>query len=166
MSETHWKTKFDYKYTGAYELKEGEEKTLTIQRVCKEEVADTTGSKQMCLVAYFKESSKPMVLNKTNCKTIEKLYSPFIESWIGKRIIVASQKVKAFGDTVDALRVKKRVPEPEQKINLDSAKSKINNCETLDELKNVYMALSAEEKAGTIQDKDNKKAQLTQAGAK
>jgi hypothetical protein len=166
MTETHWKINFDYRYTGAYELKEGEEKILTIQRVCKEEIMDTTGAKQMCLVAYFKEANKPMVLNKTNCKTIEKLYSPYIENWLNKRVIVSSQKVKAFGDTIDALRIKRRIPEPEQKIDLEPAKAKIINCKTLDELKEIYSNLSPQEKAGTIQVKDLKKEQLIKAGDK
>jgi hypothetical protein len=32
--------------------------------------------------------------------------SPYIEDWIGKNIVIYSAKVKAFGEVVDALRVK------------------------------------------------------------
>ena len=114
----HWKQNFDYKYTGAYELQPGEEKVVTIKKTCKEEVNSTDGKKSLCLVAYFEESSKPMVLNKTNCKTIEKLYSPFIEKWVGKQITVFAAKVKAFGDTVDALRIRPTVPVKKQTVDL------------------------------------------------
>ena len=52
-----------------------------------------------------------MILNVTNCKTIAKIYdSPYIEDWIGKYITVYSAKVKAFGETVEALRIRPKVP--------------------------------------------------------
>jgi hypothetical protein len=52
-----------------------------------------------------------MILNKTNQKTMEKLFaSPYIEDWAGKKMILYVAKVKAFGDTVDALRVKTTAP--------------------------------------------------------
>lgn len=133
----HWKQSFDYKYTGAYELQPNEEKVVTIKKVCKEEVNSTDGKKSMCLVAYFEESSKPMVLNKTNCKTIEKLYSPFTEDWLGKKITVFAQKVKAFGDTVDALRIRPTKP-VEKKIDYSVQIKQINDCKTLEELKTVW----------------------------
>lgn len=133
----HWKRSFDYKYTGAYELQPNEEKVVTIKRVCKEEVNSTDGKKSMCLVAYFEESSKPMVLNKTNCKTIEKIYSPFTEQWFGKKITVFAQKVKAFGDTVDALRIRPTKP-IETVIDYSKEIAQINACKNLDELKMVW----------------------------
>jgi FKBP-type peptidyl-prolyl cis-trans isomerase 2 len=47
-----------------------------------------------------------MIMNSTNLKTISKtLESPYIEEWIGKKIEVAVEKVKAFGEIHDALRV-------------------------------------------------------------
>lgn len=133
----HWKNSFDYKYTGAYELQPNEEKVVTIKKVCKEEVNSTDGKKSMCLVAYFEESSKPMVLNKTNCKTIEKLYSPFTDDWLGKKITVFAQKVKAFGDTVDALRIRPTKP-IEKAVDYSAQIKLINDCKTLEELKTVW----------------------------
>ena len=133
----HWKQSFDYKYTGAYELQPNEEKVVTIKKVCKEEVNSTDGKKSMCLVAYFEESSKPMVLNKTNCKTIEKIYSPFTDDWIGKKITVFAQKVKAFGDTVDALRIRPTKP-IEKAVDYSAQIKQIESCKTIDELKTVW----------------------------
>jgi len=164
MAETHWKQNFDYKYTGAYELKTGETKILTIQRTCQEEVASTTGQKQLYFVAYFHGQSKPMVLNKTNCKTITKLYGPFIEQWIGKAIEIEAKKVSAFGDEVEALRVKKSFPKL-AKINVDEATFRLQSCLTLEGLKEVFLSLSKEEQAATTATKDAIKAQL-QGGAK
>ena len=150
----HWKQNFDYKYTGAYELQPNEEKIVTITKVCKEEVNSTDGKKQMCLVAYFEESSKPMVLNKTNCKTIEKLYSPFIEDWTGKKITVFSQKVKAFGDTVDALRIRPTKPIVKS-VDYSAQIEQIEACKTLDELKAVWT--SANFPTAALENYKNKK---------
>lgn len=164
-TETHWKQNFDYKYTGAYELKPGETKTLTIKRLCNEEVMSTSGQKQLCFVAYFDAQEKPMVLNKTNCKTITKLYGPYIEVWIGKQIIIESKKVKAFGEEVDALRVKNSFPKTLTASEIETAKEKLSECKTLEQLKTVFLSLSKELQAATNQTKDTIKTTLS-GGAK
>ena len=160
MSETQWTQNFNYKYTGAYELKQGETKVVTIARTCTEEVMDTSGKKQMCFVAYFEGQSKPMVLNKTNCKTIEKLYSPIIEKWIGKQICLESKQVKAFGDVVDALRVKNIVPRT-SKVDITIPQQLLEACISLDDLKSTYLSLSKDEQAATVSIKDAVKARLS-----
>ena len=78
-----------------------------------------------------------MVLNKTNCKTIEKIYSPFTDEWLGKKITVFAQKVKAFGDMVDALRIRPTKP-IEKAVDYSKEIAQINACKTLDELKSVW----------------------------
>jgi hypothetical protein len=129
---THWKENFDYKYTGAYELQPGEEKTVTIQRLTNEDVMSTDGKKQKCFVAYFVESSKPMVLNKTNCKTIEKLYSPDTTQWPNKKITIFAARVKAFGEMVDVLRIRPTIPITR------NYEAELRSAKTLDELKAVF----------------------------
>lgn len=107
---THWKTLTNPNYIGAYSLQPGEERTVEIISVGKEKVKGTDGKEQECIVATLK-NEKPFILNKTNCKTLTKVYgTPFIENWKGKKIIVFAEKVKAFGDVVDALRIKPFVP--------------------------------------------------------
>jgi len=162
MVQTHWKQNFDYKYTGAYELKPGETKVLTIQRTCQEEATSTTGQKQVCFVAYFAGQSKPMVLNKTNCKTITKLYGPFVEQWIGKSIEIESKIVSAFGDEVEALRVKKTFPKIA--FNIEEIKERLSECNSIEQLKSVYQSLSKEEQAASSLFKDELKTKL-QGGA-
>lgn len=159
MSQTHWKQNFNYKYTGAYELKPGETKTVTINRTCTEEVMSTTGKKEQCFVAYFKNEPKPMILNKTNCKTIEKLYGPIIESWIGKSIIIESKKVKAFGEVVDALRVKHAEPKTEP-VDLAGPIERLNGCKTIDELRSVFLSYPPKMQALLTETKDKKKNEL------
>jgi len=114
--KTHWKNQFNYDYLGSYSLVDGKDVTLTIQTTKKEEVVGGDGKKQMCFVAYFKEKAdwiKPMILNRTNCKTIERVHgTAYIEDWAGKQItIYISNGVRAFGDVVDALRIRPKKPE-------------------------------------------------------
>lgn len=112
MEKTHWKKLTNPDYLGAYSFQEKEEKILTISRVKQEIVVGTDGKKEECTVARFQENEKPMILNATNCKTIAKLYNtPFIEEWVGKKIKIYVTQVKAFGDVVDALRIRDKVPE-------------------------------------------------------
>ena len=103
---THWKKLTDPNYIGAEILQPGQELTLVIERVVKEQVKSAAGTNE-CIVAYFKGAKKGMILNKTNCKIISKrLDSPYIEQWVGKSITIYAAKVRAFGELVEALRVK------------------------------------------------------------
>lgn len=109
--KTHWKTQFNYKWLGAYCLPDGKDIVLTIREMKREEVVGDSGNKEQCLIAYFHENSKPMIINKTNCKTLEKLFkTPIIEEWSNKQIQVGAAQVKAFGSVVDALRIRPFAP--------------------------------------------------------
>lgn len=112
MGKTHWKKLMNPDYLGSYFLDPGQTLDLTITKIAKEVVIGPDGKKEECPVAHFKESGiKPMVLNATNCKTIAGLYGThLVEDWVGKRIRVGAEKVKAFGEIVEALRVQKTVP--------------------------------------------------------
>ena len=105
---THWKKLTNPNYLGAYAFEQGEEKTGTIDYVKAEMVKNVEGKEEECIVCHFLEKNlKPLILNKTNCKTITKLYNtPFIENWAGKKITMQVKQVKAFGDLTDAVRIK------------------------------------------------------------
>jgi hypothetical protein len=159
---THWKQNFDYKFTGAYELQPGEMKTLTIIKTGHAEVMNQQGKKETCFVAYFDGANqKPMVLNKTNCKTIGKLYGDMIENWIGKQITIKSEKVKAFGEVVDALRIVPIVPQKAdiEKI-ISNEISMLRDCRTLNELQQVYLSLETKADPRTVKIKDELKTLL------
>ena len=109
--KTHFKKLSNPNYLGSWDLsdKDGNFKNriLTISGVKKEMVHDGRGGQEECITVSFSDS-KPMIMNATNLKTINKtLNSPYIEDWVGKKIEVTVQKVKAFGEVHDALRVVK-----------------------------------------------------------
>ena len=114
--QTHWKNNFNYDYLGAYSFKEDEKIEFTIKSISQEKVIGSGGKKESCTVVHFSElfnkERKPMILNKTNCKTISKMYgTPYIEDWIGKKVTVfVEDNIKAFGDVVSALRISKDKP--------------------------------------------------------
>lgn len=113
---THWKQHMNPDYLGAYALEPGKDKILTIASVGKEMVSGPDGKKEELLVAHFKEDEKPMILNATNCKTISKIHkTPYIEEWVGKKIQIFATPVKAFGEMVEALRVRPKAPESKKR---------------------------------------------------
>ncbi len=147
MSEklTHWKQEFNYDYLGSYSLLPNEEKILTIKETKKVKVKGADGKDQDCTVAFFIENEKPMILNKTNCKMIQKIYgTPYMEQWKGIRIVIVSSQVKAFGEIVEALRIK----------NVNPDANLLSEIESLFQLKKN--ALSVEETAAVLRVTSNK----------
>lgn len=107
---THWRKLTNPNYIGSEILQPGQELKLTIEKVQKEQVKTAEGT-QECIVAYFKGGQKGMIINKTNAKIITKvLDTPYIEQWAGKSIIIYAAKIRAFGEMVEALRVKNQKP--------------------------------------------------------
>lgn len=122
----HWKKFFNYDYLGAYSLEDVEgDLIVTIKSLGVEKVIGANGKKEDCLVCHFTDADKPMILNRTNCKIIEKLYkSPNIEDWKGKRIQLYSKMVSAFGSETDALRIREFVPKSPEEDKLAAVKKR------------------------------------------
>lgn len=114
MSKTHWKKLTNPDYLGAYSLYvngERSELTVKIKSVSVKKVKGSDGKDQECMVAEL-EGHKPMVINRTNAKTISRIYGTrFIEDWAGKYITLYIADVRAFGNDEEALRIKQQVPE-------------------------------------------------------
>ena len=109
--KTHFKKLTNPNYIGSHDLLDEKgnkiEITVTISKIQKELLNSAEGKQGECVVCYFQGAKKPMVLNKTNMKIIRNLHgTPFIEEWIGKKVTLMSVKVKAFGEMVDAIRIK------------------------------------------------------------
>lgn len=118
---THWKQLINMDYIGAYALPDGKDLTLTIDHVVKENVTGNNGKKEMCMVLYFKEKDyKPMILNRTNAKSITALVgSPYVEKWQGQRITLYATTTRLGGDTVECLRIRPTVSEKTAPIHCD-----------------------------------------------
>ena len=140
---THWKKLTNPDYIGAYSLQPGEEKTVEIISVGREMVKGTDGKSTECTVAKLK-NEKPFILNKTNCKTITKVTgTPFIENWVGVKVVIFTDKVKAFGDVVDALRVRPTAPilpelTPKSPKWKGAIEALVNSKTTIDAIEKAY----------------------------
>lgn len=122
---THWRKERNPNYLGSWDLLLGgnengeavyEEKIVFIEKVYKAQISDMENMKKgnndatkEAILAKFKEFEKPMVLQAVSVKKgMERATgTPFIEKWAGKQVCLYVEKgVKAFGDKVDALRIK------------------------------------------------------------
>lgn len=125
---THWKKLMNPDYLGGYALEPGQELIATIKSVGNEEVTSPDGKKQICSVIHFVENIKPMILNATNNKTIAKLFkTPYIEEWCGRKIQIYTEKVKAFGEVWDALRIRPFLP-VEKELKCADCGKQIEGC--------------------------------------
>ena len=163
MSKTHWKKLHNPDYLGAYALDPGKDLIATIREVKQENVTGPDGKKEECSVMHFRESSiKPMILNVTNSRTIERIaQSPYIEDWAGHKIQIYIESVKAFGDVVDALRIRPKAPAAQKQIlNKDhpkwaaAVKSLSEGNTTIEAIKKTC-ELSAEDEAALIEEANN-----------
>ena len=147
MSMTHWKQLINMDYIGAYALPDGKDLTLTIDHVVKENVTGNNGKKEMCMVAYFKEKDyKPMILNRTNAKSITALAgSPYIEKWQGQRITLYATTTRLGGDTVECLRIRPTVMEKANPIYCEECGIEI---EGFDKLNAEQFAANTRKKFG------------------
>ncbi len=90
---------------------------LTIGDVTLEKMSD--GNEKP--VISFVEHEKGLVCNKTNAKTIAKLYGDDTDDWSGQQITIYPTEVDFKGERVDAIRVKNKKPK-EAKANSKSKK--------------------------------------------
>lgn len=121
MSKTHFKALMRPEYLGAYSLEDGKDIVLTIDFIRIETVTGSDGKKEELPVCHWKEDQKGMILNSTNMKMIAKvLGSNYVEDWSGRQIQIGIEKVKAFGDLVEALRVRRCAPKQKQAATASS----------------------------------------------
>lgn len=105
---THWKRYFDYRFISAEEL-DGKEVILTISGIERDEVYSVSArAKEKKAALKFKETDKMVILNATNARSITTILgTPQVEQWVGKRICLYPVAIQAFGQNVEAIRIKK-----------------------------------------------------------
>lgn len=120
-THTHWKSLTNPNYLGSYAFKNNQDMVCTIKVVRNEVVTGEGGRKEECTVCYFVENVKPMILNKTNMKTISKVAgSPFVEDWAGHKIqIYVDPKVRFGKEVTGGLRIRSKVTLSESKIKCE-----------------------------------------------
>lgn len=158
-TKTHWKKLINLDYIGAYCVES--DLTVKITSVGQEKVKGEKGKEEMCTVAHL-EGQKPFIINRTNAKTITKLYgTPYIEDWVGKLITIFPTTCSVAGETVECLRIRSTRPQPAQKADYSLQIKMLKECQTIEDLATVYKSFSKEQQAGTANVKDEMKIKLT-----
>ena len=140
------------KYLGSWDLYElpGQKIKATIREIRVELVEDTKGQKKNKAVMYFVEDFKPMILNIENKKRLAKLFATKENTELaGKVIEICHEKVKAFGDIHDALRI---VPRKLPQVN-GTANVKLPKCEICGKPIQAAQGMTGEQVAAYTKDK-------------
>lgn len=98
-------------YLGHWDVPEGADLVLTIDRIYEEEIRNQHGT-EIKPVMYFKEPGvKPMIVNKTNNDSITRLHGKRTKSnnWSGKKIALYEAPEPKSADGL-ALRVRDYLP--------------------------------------------------------
>lgn len=143
------------KYLGSWDLYElpGQKIKATIREIRVEPVEDTKGQRKNKAVMYFVEDIKPMILNIENKKRLAKIFSTKENTMLaGKIIEIGYEKVKAFGDIHDALRVvPRKLPQQNTAQNTNLPK-----CESCGGLIQATKSMTGEQVAKYTQNKYGK----------
>lgn len=149
--KTHWKQLINPDYIGAYSLPNGSDMNVTIISVSKEVVTCAGGKKEECTVAKL-DGQKPFILNRTNCKMIQRITNtPYIEEWVNVTITLYAAVTKLKGEDVECLRIRESLP---QLPNLDknhakwigAKKALKDGSVTIDQIKQKFTLTSENEK--------------------
>lgn len=87
----------------------GAETVVTITNIDFAECYDEATKHKVSKQTVFFEECKPMILNKTNAKALKKIFSPNDDDpskCVGNKVRLCVESIKAFGKTVDAIRIK------------------------------------------------------------
>ena len=110
MSLNSWEKVIDPNFINAEIIGPvGAERVVTIKDIDMAECYDEGSKAKVQKQTIFFEECKPMVLNKTNAKTLKKLFSPNSDNpadAFGHKVRLVVENVKAFGKTTTGIRIK------------------------------------------------------------
>lgn len=108
----HWRTLYDNKYLGAWNLWDAKSKrystvTVTIDSATYEEIVMMGGRRNRSLLLRFKGKRTPMIVTKTMGKALEKMCGHTPAQWIGATItLYVEQGFKTKDGPADVLRIR------------------------------------------------------------
>lgn len=108
MTEKKYRNYQEYfaNYLGGWSFADGD-KILTIKDVLVQPVRNKDNTTEDRLTVLFAEEDLPLILNRTNADMIAKVTGTSnTGEWIGRKIKLGTERVRAFGDVWDAVRVK------------------------------------------------------------
>ncbi len=102
---------FDSRYIGAWDLR-GQDVTVQIESITPGVVEGEKGRKDKAPLVKYRGWDKPMVLNKTNMKSIFAMYATHSRSaLVGKNVTLYETTCQgAKGGTVSCIRIRPTIP--------------------------------------------------------
>jgi len=160
----HWRNLMkDNKYLGSWDLEVNgkyEPKLVTIKKIYQDVFVGEMGKEDKVFL-IMNEFDKPMVCNRSNFKRLEKFFGTFdYNEYIGKQIVLNTEKVKSPAGMVDALRFSTRpLPKKSKKVLTDDQMEKAtesvsNGRSTLAKISAVYELSDSQTK--TLKDAESK----------
>ncbi len=153
----------DNKYLGSWDLEVNgkyEPKLVTIKKIYQDFFVGEMGKEDKVFL-MMNEFNKPMVCNRSNFKRLEKFFGTFdYNEYIGKQIVLNTEKVKSPQGMVDALRFSTRpLPKKTKKVLTDdqmekATESVLNGRSTLAKISAVYELTDSQTK--TLKDAESK----------
>ena len=153
----------DNKYLGSWDLEVNgkyEPKLVTIKKIYQDVFVGEMGKEDKVFL-MMNEFDKPMVCNRSNFKRLEKFFGTFdYNEYIGKQIVLNTEKVKSPQGMVDALRFSTRpLPKKTKKVLTDdqmlkATESVSNGRSTLAKISAVYELTDSQTK--TLKDAESK----------
>jgi len=116
MSDTDL-SKFDHvdllypsKYVKAADLRKRDVVVVIESIEPRHELVSQGNKRERKPVFNLKDKDKQFVCNKTNAKTIAKIYGPNPRDWIGKAITLYPTTVQAGGEEHECIRIRQQAP--------------------------------------------------------
>ena len=114
----HYRRMFDSnEFLFAYDLEDakGRDVVVEIEKVSAGEITGEKGRKNKLPVVKFVGREKKLGLNKTNGKSIARLYGNDTDKWPGKSIALYVTNTEFNGESRECIRVRPFVPEANQR---------------------------------------------------
>jgi hypothetical protein len=108
-------SRFPSKFLKGDDIEAGE--TVVVKEVRDELVGSTQEAKP---VIYFREYDRGCILNKTNARSLVKVFGDDETSWPGKKVIMTTESTRnpSTGEPVEAIRL---TPAPAEKKKKEAA---------------------------------------------
>lgn len=107
---TDYRSMYDSDYIGHWDLPQGKDVVVTIERVEARELRVVGKETKKKPVVFFKGKDKGMVVVKTNGKAIAGMYGTETAAWVGKQISLYRTTTQMGRDTVECIRVRPTPP--------------------------------------------------------
>lgn len=115
------------------------DRDVTIKEVKKETVFNQKTQDEEPVVTCYFDECKPIILNVINTKRLKAASGTnFIEEMVGKKITLTTEKVKAFGQMWDAIRILEKAPVILAETDIKKAIEQIKTVKTLEDLTKLY----------------------------